>query len=272
MTDKIVPSSSGGGDSNTSPPPKQCSPAKYWCFTLNNYSEEDISSIIEVSNQKNIDYIFGEEVGAEGTPHLQGFIRFKTKSRPMTIYTNKIHWEKSKSNFENNVNYCIKQEKYYTNMVLKKPLKTIKKEQLTSWQRNIIELIEDEPDERSIYWYWGEQGCGKTQFIKYLIHYYKAIVLNGKPSDMKNGIISYMDKNNGATPELILSNIGYDKDMDNINYSGYEDIKDMVFYSGKYEGGMVCGNNPHLYIFSNKPPNTDNKKFRVRQIKNGDAY
>lgn len=264
---KIVPSSSGGEDSNTNSPPRQISPAKYWCFTLNNYDENNISSIIDVCTNNKIDYIFGEEVGEQGTPHLQGFIRYTTKSRPFNTFNNdNIHWEKTKSNFDNNINYCTKQEKYYTNMIIKKPLKTIKKEQLKSWQRNIIELIENEPDERSIYWYWGEQGCGKTQFIKYLIHYYKAIVLNGKPSDMKNGIIDYMKNNNGATPELILSNIGFDKDMDNINYSGYEDIKDMVFYSGKYEGGMVCGNNPHLFIFANQPPNTDNKKFRVRNI------
>lgn len=28
----------------------------------------------------------------------------------------------------------------------------------------------------------------------------------------------------------------------------------MLFYSGKYEGGMVCGPSPHLCIFANERP------------------
>lgn len=71
-----------------------------------------------------------------------------------------------------------------------------------------------------------------------------------------------MKKKNDDTPKIILSNIGFDKDLSKIHYSGYEDIKDMCFYSGKYEGGMICGNNPHLIIFSNGPPETENEKFK----------
>ena len=30
----------------------------------------------------------------------------------------------------------------------------------------------------------------------------------------------------------------------------------MFFFSGKYEGGMVCGPNPHVLIFANDEPDT----------------
>jgi len=30
----------------------------------------------------------------------------------------------------------------------------------------------------------------------------------------------------------------------------------MYFYSGKYEGGMICGNCPHVLIFANEPRDT----------------
>ena len=82
---------------------KRPSPAKHWCFTLNNYTTEDIENILGSIGSDGSTfgskpkYIFQEEEGEEGTPHLQGYINFDRKVRPKNVFkwerAQRIHWE-----------------------------------------------------------------------------------------------------------------------------------------------------------------------------------
>ena len=59
-----------------------------------------------------------------------------------------------------------------------------------------------------------------------------------------------------------------------LSWCGIEEIKDMFFYSGKYEGGMVCGENPHVIIFANEEPPLEkmsNDRWRVIEIKQSNS-
>ena len=83
---------------------RQISPAKHWCFTHNNYTQQDIeklcSSIVPVK------YVFQEETGTEGTKHLQGYVEFKKKIRPKSLgWSDQIHWEKCR-NIKASIAYC----------------------------------------------------------------------------------------------------------------------------------------------------------------------
>lgn len=253
----VVPDSSSDGGNTISPSPRQISPAKRWCFTYHNYTENDISSIVPILDSKADFYIFSEELGSKGeTPHLQGYIEFKTKCRPKGLLPTEVHWEKSKGTRIDNVNYISKEGGKIYSKGLPKPVKTINFDDLYVWQKDIIDIITKEPDDRKIYWFWGSGGIGKTSFCKYLTVHHNAICLSGKGADMRNGIVEYK-KTNGDTPELILINIPRSFKYDYISYEGMESVKDMYFYSGKYEGGMICGNCPHLIIFANEPPDRD---------------
>ncbi|GAC77799.1 replication protein, partial [uncultured marine virus] len=103
--------SSGGEVILNSPPTKQISPAKRWCFTLNNYTDTDISSIVPIFDEKCKIVIIGKEIGEENeTPHLQGYLEFHTKLRPLSLGLNsKIHYEKARGNMMQNVEYCKKE-------------------------------------------------------------------------------------------------------------------------------------------------------------------
>lgn len=282
MTLKVVPTVPEGG--NTISPSvkakpskkKTISPAKRWSFTLNNYTDEDFCSICSTIRAKCSIGIIGKEIGEEcGTPHLQGYLEFKSKTRPLTHFkTSKIHWEKSKGNRKDNITYCSKDGDVWYHGIQKPYTLTI--DNFYDWENYVLDILKNEPDDRSIHWIWEQSGCaGKTTFCKYIfMNYENAIVLSGKASDMKNAIIDYQNTNS-CLPKIVLIDIPRSTNTDFLSYQGIEEIKNMFFYSGKYEGGMVCGAPPHLFVFANEPPNKTKcsaDRWRIKFIGDGDEY
>lgn len=263
-----------GGEGNTKPlPPKQISPARRWCFTLNNYTNIDISSIVQRMEQTDIlRCVIGKEVGELcGTPHLQGYFEFqqKKKGRPFSLgLTKRIQWFKCRGNTQQNIEYCQKEQNVLFSKGIPLPIKLINPD--FDWEREILSIIVTEPNDRTIHWYWGVGNVGKTSFCKYLTVKHEAIALGGKGADMRNGVVEYK-KTNGTTPGLVLINIPRSFNTDYISYEGIENIKDMYFYSGKYEGGMICGNCPHIFVFANEPPDylkLSSDRWRIVEINN----
>lgn len=82
-----------------------------FCFTLNNWSDDEYKSITEYPCSW---MIVGKEVGKEGTPHLQGAcvlgkqIDFNTLKRHPGF--KRCHIETMKGSVEDNINYCSKED------------------------------------------------------------------------------------------------------------------------------------------------------------------
>lgn len=274
MANIIVPDCSvveGNPNSSTT----QCNPALYWAFTLNNYTKQDIEYFRNIDSSKVPRLVFQEEIGASGTPHLQGALMFKTKRRPMTLMPHRrTHWENKHKNstVKQFFDYCVKKDTRIPGGIVycrgwEKPYELSL--ELYEWQDVIAEELKRKPDDRTINWIWEpEGGAGKTTFQKWVFsNYEKCVVLCGKASDMKNGILEYQ-KTAGFLPKIILMNVPRTS-LDYLSYTGLEEIKDMFFYSGKYEGGMVCGESPHVYIFANKLPiieNVSQDRWNIRRI------
>lgn len=230
----------------------------WWFFTWNNYNSQDIELLAPKFKEFCEWYVFQEEKGENGTPHLQGTIKLKKKGRPIELFGIKtIHWEKTK-NIKCAITYCTKEEtrvgKIYTNIQLPKAPRIIEYDILYDWQKDVIAKCLEEPDERTINWYWDANGCtGKTTLCRYLVFHHNALCVSGKSADCKHGIIEY-EKKNKLFPIIILCNVPR-SNLDYINYEAIESIKDGLFFSGKYESGQVLMDFPHVFIFANEPPN-----------------
>jgi len=94
---------------------KQC---RYWTWTLNNWTPEEQKELVWQAEhqEKDITYIcFEEEVGENGTPHLQGYIEFSKRKRGLWIKNNvngmtRAHLACTKGSAEENIVYCSKDD------------------------------------------------------------------------------------------------------------------------------------------------------------------
>lgn len=84
------------------------SKALHWCFTVNNYTKEDI---IKIHDCEKIKYaIIACEVGENGTPHLQGYLCWKNKqalSACKKLHAT-AHWEVKRGTVQQAIDYCKK--------------------------------------------------------------------------------------------------------------------------------------------------------------------
>ena len=251
--------SKGSGKGNTKLP--RPNSAIRWCFTWNNYDVSLIEDFKKSLTEKCRGWIFGYEVGSNGTPHLQGYLEFNSKSRPMECFKIKaIHWEKCKGTKEDNIKYCSKDGKYeYFNF---RPLKLITN--LYPYQSEIIDIIKKEPDERTIHWFWDKKGnIGKTSFTKYLMYHYNAVLLEGKKNDIL--YVASLNDSNIYIYDIERSLEGF------VSYGAIEKIKNGCYMSSKYESSVILRNCPHVIIFSNFEPEIDKlsaDRWDIREIDN----
>lgn len=84
--------------------------SKRWCFTLNNYTEEELDSISKIECEY---LIYGMEIGEQGTPHLQGYVVFKSVRRFRTLkkWLPRAHFEKTIGTHKQNILYCSKEDR-----------------------------------------------------------------------------------------------------------------------------------------------------------------
>lgn len=114
--------------------------SKYWVFTLNNYTDDELLRFRGKGDSPDISYlIFGIEEGASGTPHLQGYVEFQRKRRLAGVKKffscKRLHLEQRRGTSEEASDYCKKDGEYEEYGSLS---------QSHQGQRNDLEKIRDE--------------------------------------------------------------------------------------------------------------------------------
>lgn len=270
-----------GNTSSKSSSEKRPNGAKRWLFVYNN-PIEDWQDLM-APGLEGCEWIAGEEVGEQGTFHLQGYVEFPVKVRPVGYkgFPKEIHWgdddgKPARGTRLQNVLYCSKQggKVHGTLNVPRLP----KLPEMYGWQLEVLDELEEEPDQRTIHWIWSYSGCmGKSSFCKYLCMKKRAMICSGKAADMKYMIAKYKEKN-GEGPRIVVFDVprsmaGY------LSYSGIEEIKNGCFSSSKYESEMVITAWPHVVICANFYPDTtdqymsrDHYKIRNVETSLGDQF
>lgn len=167
------------------PIPKRC---RGWCYTLNNYTDGDKDKVWMAPSKYHVQ---GFEKGESGTPHIQGYVEFKTVKALSAVrkFAPKAHWEPRKGSPQQAADYCKKDGDFreegklprqgqrtdlielkerllsgtsVENLVLENPVayhqygRTLEK----------IESIRNRSVVRSAYtrgiWLWGPTGVGKS--------------------------------------------------------------------------------------------------------------
>ncbi len=247
-----------GKDGNTKSSTRRPSQLYQWFFTLNNFTELDVLHLKMRFNKMCKWWIFEEETGKEGTPHLQGNISLKVKLRLTSIkkWDKRIHWEPTR-NVEAAIEYCQKETKIYTNLDLD-GFDEYDKIEWRGWQKKVVEEISVPcTDDRKINWIYDDKGkIGKSFLTKYLMKVENALVVEGRKTDIFHQIAKR--KEDGIAVPLVIIDVPRSS-FNNISYSAIECIKNGFISSGKYEGGQYTFKSPHIYVFANTEP--DRRKF-----------
>lgn len=267
-------SSGSRGEGNTNPLPKvkRCNPAKSWVFTIHGSSDSDIFDWSEeklhafkMRLTENCDMCqFQEEEGSSnGRRHLQGFLTFKKKARPMSVFKDidsTIHWELMKGSIEQNMAYTSKDSTKVPDGIafsfgLPSVVEKVTWDMLSDENKSFLQPIMDrEKDFRTIHWVYDQKGnWGKSKIQKYLVDNHRATMVAGNGKDIAMSLRKYHEEY-GYYPEWVVCNIPKSTKEEYISYGMLEQIKDGLLFSGKYKS--VCLRIPkvHLVVFANCLP------------------
>lgn len=255
----------GVGNTKTPKKGKRENQSCHWCFTLNNPDELDNVEQAKALFAKCSRYVYQLEEGdEEKTPHWQGYFKLSKKARFSQIQKWLPGWHLEKcNNIDASIEYCQKTEGRLDgpwSMGFKRkvadPLLGL---ELRPFQQEIVDLCETEPDDRTINWYYDKKGnIGKTSLAKHLALKFprEFLYLTGKAGDMKFAIMKFMEVDENDLKIVIMD---FPRSAaDYISYGGIEEIKNGIFFSGKYEGGMLIFNSPHVICLANFEPEKKN--------------
>lgn len=244
-------------EGNNKPPPKSL---RRLCFTLNNPNDTAISDIIEKCENRNYFYCIGNEVGEQGTPHLQGYIEFPNPKLWQTCINllPGAHIIRCKGTRKQNLIYCKKDGDFRCNFPVpleEQVLAEYASVEWRPWQQEVLDMYVTTPDNRSVHWYTDILGNnGKSFLTRYLVVKENVLVANGKKCDVFHQVAKRLENEDEQKPfKMVILDIPRHQ-QEFTNYGLLEELKNGLIVSGKYEGGTFVFPSPHVVVMSNSHP------------------
>lgn len=154
-----------------------------FCFTLNNYTQEEEDDIKKIHHEY---IIYGKEIGEEGTPHLQGYIELTKKMRFSSVkkLMPRAHIEARRGTQQQAIDYCKKEGNFIELGICKNQghrtdLDTVRRTALEGGMREVTAIANlqgiqvaqkfltyNEPArdwKPEVKWFWGTTGTGKSK-------------------------------------------------------------------------------------------------------------
>lgn len=221
--------------------------AKNYCYQLEKKTKLHYQGWMKVNERKRCKQLAKElqDLGLKGihlsTEAKEGSFTYCTKEETRV----KGPWMDKEKNKETekqrrNEKYKRKPKPWYDN--------------LYPWQQDLRNILEQPPDDRSILWIWDEPGnSGKTGFC----NYYRTtgedvcVFQYGKANDIQHMVVekgahrTYIwDLTRGKPADLGTQDL----------YNNLETIKNGYICCGKYKGGEIDMESPHVVVFANYKP------------------
>jgi len=235
---------------------------RFWSVTTFVQTREQVLEAVNSSKAAIVGHGWNTEVcPVTGREHEQGWVEYRNP-----VYFGSVrktfpgaHIERTKK--------IVAMKRYCEKEATRKPGTTpMKKEfirrpvpdplrgkELYPWQKEVMDLISTEPDDRKIYWYYSREGLtGKTSLAKHIwINNPEGVmIVNGGGKDIRCGIAKFVENHN-----LDVVIFSFTRTVeDYVSYQALEEVKDGLFFSGKYESGMVGYAPPHVVCIANFHP------------------
>lgn len=246
--------------------------ARWWAFTIMNPTDKDVEQLSSLLSEAEELLAQDEICPTTGTPHIQAYVGFKYM-KPKHFIVDIIPRAASvnPTDSKNYKSYCCKTEtrpdnarQWVKEKIKKKPgpkrkgptrnpLLEATGGTLAWWQSEIEYFISQQPDWRTVLWYWEPVGSiGKSSFGKHLRMTQKdkcIIRVGGRYED-----IAFMIADPELEPDVVIIDVPRDMNVRNISYKAIEDLKLGSIVSPKFKSRCYDFDPPHVIVFANEPP------------------
>jgi len=244
-----------------------------FCLTLNNYTTEEEDALRAFCAENAAFAVVGREVGAQGTPHLQGYVNLRREKKrtlhalKKELWGKRAHLERARSTDTDNNKYCGKEKDVWTHgtpvrqgqrsdldevrVRLDGPdsMKSIARDHISTWMRygRMMEAYRALPETETkrdfkthVIVLIGGTGTGKTRYCTE-----RAASIGGGLFERMRG--DYWDGYNGQRCVIIDDFYGW------IKYDEMLRLCDRYGMRVHRKGSMVVFNSTHIFITSNRP-------------------